>query len=114
LNEISGDIYTNLSFRENFHSKWNIYEANGFRWWKVPFLDPVASDRHFILTDGSNSWNLDQGELQSLVNQKKEVDLVIYFTPQAYYMYALVISGICIFILSCYLVVRLSGKFKQR
>ncbi len=114
-----GGTSTNLMFLDSFHPSWHLYPSSQFSWWKAPFLKPIAEKNHYIEYGYANAWNLNEEDIERLRESGDydgarveggastaspdvatgKASLVLYFLPQSYFYYGLLISGVTLIIL---------------
>jgi hypothetical protein len=97
---------------------WHLYPKSQFSWWRAPFIKPIANEegQHTIYKDYANQWKLNEGDIERLRESGDyseasgvganglgaseaspdvadgKARLVLYFLPQSYFYYGLVIS----------------------
>ena len=98
------DKHSKIVFSESFHPDWILYPASEFSWWKAPFLKPIADRNHYMEYGYANAWNIPSSELERAADKNGEVKLVLYFLPQTYFYYGLIVSLTTFFSLVGYLV----------
>jgi hypothetical protein len=81
-------------FNESYHSEWRLFPAKTFSWWKAPFIKPLADTKeaHVLYNEYANKWTLNEGEMDLAKDEKGESGFVLYFLPQSYFYYGLIVS----------------------
>lgn len=102
LNNLDSEKVIRLN--KSFHKYWVVFPVKEFSWWKAPFLKPMADRNHYVEYGYANAWNLSQEDLDRAKDENGEVKLVLYFLPQTYFYYGIVVSITTMLILVGYLI----------
>lgn len=99
-----------LVFANSYHKGWKLFPKNPNSFFSdIQYLwtKPLFDDSHKIYDDFANSWEIDNRKPDN-----KELELVLFFTPQSYEYLAIIASGIFLFAGLYYLTINLKPKKK--
>jgi hypothetical protein len=92
-----------LFFSEGYDSKWKIVEANA-DWYSIPFSQDLAVN-HTSAYGFGNMW---------YINKTGSYDLKIYYTPESYFSYGVIISVLSFSLITAYIGLHFFVKSREK